>query len=80
MKATILQLRVYQKWANKGNHSIMEFVVRIKVIANSLLVIGDSISEQDQIDFILDGLPKEYNPFVMKMYGIILSPTLYDVK
>lgn len=31
-------------------------------IANSLLVVGDVIFEQDQIDYIFDELPEEYNP------------------
>lgn len=55
-------------------------MLRIKAIANSLLAVGDSISEQDQIDSILDGLPEEYNPFVMQMYESTESPLLCDVE
>lgn len=55
-------------------------VLRIKVIVNSLLVVGVLISEQDQIDSILDGLPKEYNLFVMQMYGSRFSLSLCDVE
>ena len=43
--------------------------LRVKVTANSLLAVGDIVSEQDQIDLILNGLPEEFNLFVMKMYG-----------
>lgn len=41
MKARIRQLRVELKSTKKGNRSIPEFVLRIKVIANSVLVVGD---------------------------------------
>lgn len=53
----------------KGNKSITEFFQRNKAIVNYLLVVGDSTSEQNQIDLILDGLLEEYNSFLMHMYG-----------
>ena len=80
MKVRVHQLRVELKSTKKGNKSITEFLLRIKAIANSLLAVGDSISEQDQIDYILDGRLEEYNPFVMQMYGSPESPSLCDVE
>lgn len=44
-------------------------MLRIKAIVSFLLNVGDSVTKQDQIDSILDGLPEEYNPFVMQIYG-----------
>lgn len=49
----------------KGNHTIIKYVFHIKAIIDSLIAIGDSVSDQDHIDAILEGLPEEYNPFVM---------------
>lgn len=49
----------------KGNKSITKYVLRIKVIFNSLLGVGYAISNQYQIDFILASLQEEYNMFVM---------------
>src|SRR3954470_9683143 len=80
MKARVRQLRVELKSTKKGNRTITEYVLRIKAIANSLLAVGDSITEQDQIDSILEGLPEEYNPFVMQMYGSPTTLNLCDVK
>lgn len=51
-------------------------MLKIKAIVDSLLAIGDSITEQDQVDDILVGLPEEYNTFVMMMYGK-LEPISY---
>ena len=48
----------------KGEHSIGEFLTRIKTIVDSLLAIGQTISIQEQIDVILEGLPIEYESLV----------------
>lgn len=80
MKARVRQLQVEMKSIKKGNNSITKYVFRVKAIANSLLVVGDSVSEQSKIDSILYGLPKEYNPFVMKIYGIMKCISLYCVE
>jgi hypothetical protein len=66
------------KTVKKGTKTITEFILRVRAVANTLISIGDSVSEQDQIDSILDGLPEEYNPFVMMMYGRSDSPSLFD--
>lgn len=62
-------MRVELKSTKKGNRSIIEFMLRIIAIMSFLLNVGDSITKQDQIDSILDGLPEEYNQFAMQMYG-----------
>lgn len=80
MKARVRQFHVELKSIMKGNCSVTEFLLRVKAIANSLLAVGDVLSKKDQVDLILDGLPKEYNSFVMQMYGMAEPPTLYDVK
>lgn len=59
MKVHVRQLRAELKTSKKLNKSAYEYVLHIKVIADILLAIGDYISEQDQIDDILDGLPEE---------------------
>lgn len=65
MKARVRQLRVELKSTKKGNKSITEYVLRIKATTNSLLAVGDLITEHDQIDSILNGIYEEYRPFVM---------------
>lgn len=72
MKVRVRQLRVELKFT--------DFVLRIKDISNSLLVVEDLISEQNQINLILDGLPEEYNPFVIKMHRSNESPLLCDME
>lgn len=62
LKAKVRQLRSELKSTKKGTSSINEYVLKIKAIVDSLIAVGDTIIEQDQIDAILEGLPKEYNP------------------
>lgn len=46
----------------------------------SLLDIGDHISERDQTNEILQGLPEEYNPFIMMIYGKLELTNIYYVE
>lgn len=77
MMARVKQLCVELKSMKKGNISINEYVLQFKAI---VIAVGDSISEKDHIVSILDGLPEEYNSFVMQMYGYPESLILFDVK
>ncbi|KAK2402858.1 hypothetical protein QL285_052344 [Trifolium repens] len=80
LKAKVRQLRSELKTVKKGTKSISEFVLRVRAIADTLISIGDTVTEQDRIDSILDGLPEEYNPFVMMIYGRPDSPSLLDIE
>lgn len=79
-KARVRQLRVELKSTEKRNKCTTLFVLRIKSITNSLIAVGDSILEQEQIDSILNGLPEKYNPFVTQMYESKEPPSLCDIK
>lgn len=80
MKARVHQLHLELKTSKKGNKTISEYVMRIRVIVDSLFAIGDPISERDQIDAISQGLPEEYNPFIMMIYRKGEPTYIYDVE
>lgn len=80
MKARVHQLCAELKIIKKGTQSIYEFVLCIKSIIDSLLAIDDPISECDQIYVILQGLPEEYNPFIMMAYNKTESMDIYEVE
>lgn len=80
MKACVRRLRVELKMSNKGTNKISEFVLRNRAIAESLMAIDDSISEYDQIDSILQGLPEDYIPSIMMAYGKTDPMYIYDVE
>lgn len=80
MKATARQLRCELKNTKKGTKTINEYVLRVKNIVDSLIVVGDSVTEQDQTDAILGGLPEEYNAFIMMMYGRLEPVSITDLE
>lgn len=78
LKAKVRQLRSELKNTKKATHSISEYFLRIKAIVDSLKAIGDSVSENEHIDAILEGLPEEYNSFVMLIYSRSNTPSIDD--
>lgn len=48
----------------KGDKSVSDFFARIKKITDALLSIGETVSHQEQLDVILDGLPTEFESIV----------------
>lgn len=54
--------------------------MRIRAAVDFLLVIGDPISEKEQSDAMLQGLLKEYNPFIMMIYSKGDPTDIYDVE
>ncbi|CAI8612920.1 unnamed protein product [Vicia faba] len=80
IKAQFHQLRYKLKTSKKGTRSISKYILRIRTIANSLLAIGDPISEWDQVNAILQGLPEEYNSFIMMVYRKCDLTDMYEVE
>lgn len=56
IKAWIHQLRIKLKTTKKGSNSTFKYVLRVRAIVDSLLLICDPNFERDQIDAILQGL------------------------
>ncbi|PNX93512.1 histone deacetylase, partial [Trifolium pratense] len=80
LKSRARQLRSELKNTKKLSRSVNEYLLRIKSIVNSLVAVGDTVSEQEQVDAILEGLPEEFNPFVMMVYSRFETPTVEDVE
>jgi histone deacetylase 1/2 len=80
LKARARQLRSELKNTKKASRSIGEYLICIKSIVNSLLVVGDTVSDQEQVDAILEGLLEDFNSFVMMVYSRFDTPTIEDVE
>jgi hypothetical protein len=80
LKSRARQLRSELKNSRKLARSVNEYLLRIKTIINSLVAVGDVVSEQEHVDAILEGLPEEFNSFVMMIYSRYESPTVEDVE
>lgn len=80
MKAIVHQLCVELRMNKKGNKTIYAYILRIREVSNSFLPISDLISERDQVNAILLGLPKEYNMFNMMIYDKAEPTYIYEVE
>lgn len=61
-KARLLQLRTQLQSMRKGNFSISDYIMKIRVIMeNNLAAIGLIVSDDDLLMCLLGGLDSEYN-------------------
>ncbi|GAU20748.1 hypothetical protein TSUD_231620 [Trifolium subterraneum] len=80
LKSRIRQLKSELKNTKKLARPVSEYLLRIKSIVNSLIAMGEMITEQEQVEAILDGLPEEFNSFVMMVYSRFDTPTIEYVE
>ncbi|CAJ2659451.1 unnamed protein product [Trifolium pratense] len=80
LKSRARQLRSELKNTKKHSRTVNEYLLRIKSIVNSLIVIGDVVSEREQVEVILEGLTEEFNPFVMMVYSRSDTPKVEDIE
>lgn len=77
-KARIMQLRLQIQTSKKGGSS-MEYLLKVKSIADNLAAIGEPVSEQDQILYLLGGLRAEYISFVIYVTSLPESLSLEEI-
>jgi len=70
-----VQLRMIKK-----DKSILEYLLAIKKIIDSLAAIGSVISDDDHIEAILDGLPEDYDSFVTFVTSRLDPYTVDDIE
>ncbi|KAL5544669.1 hypothetical protein UlMin_008453 [Ulmus minor] len=63
-RARVMQLRLELQTTKKGSMSMIDYMMKIKCASDSLAVIGEPVSEQDQIMNMLGGLGAYYNAMV----------------
>lgn len=66
-RAKVKQFKT-QLWnTKKGTTSIYDYLLWIKKSIDALISIGESISVAEHIDTILEGLPNEYDDFIVSV-------------
>ncbi|KAF7820554.1 Retrovirus-related Pol polyprotein from transposon RE1 [Senna tora] len=63
-KARVHLYRTELRGIKKGTKTMSKFLLKIKAIAGALRAIGSLISEHEHMQYILEGLPQEYESFV----------------
>ncbi|XP_026459878.1 uncharacterized protein LOC113360598 [Papaver somniferum] len=73
-------LRTQLNGIKKGNQSIIDHLKKIKTIADSLAAIGEKVSGEDVIMFLLNGLGSEYDVFVVSSQNRETPYTFGEIK
>lgn len=72
----IKQVQHQLKQSTKGSKTVDEYVQGLVMKFDQLAILGKVIEHEDQIDFILEGLPEEYKSVVDQMNGRDTPPTI----
>ncbi|KAL4340620.1 hypothetical protein GQ457_08G035800 [Hibiscus cannabinus] len=65
----IMHLHCRLRSLKKGNLSMRNFVSQVKEVCDLLATCGSKISDIEQVATVLNGLPAEYDPFVVVITG-----------
>ncbi|KAF7825033.1 Retrovirus-related Pol polyprotein from transposon TNT 1-94 [Senna tora] len=79
-RARVHQFRTELQSLKKGDRSIGDYLLRMKSISDSLAAIGSEVSEHEQIQCILEGLPPEYESFVTSMHMKSEPVTIWELE
>jgi len=63
-RARIMQLRLELQSTKKGSLPMIDYIMKVKGVVDSLAAIGEPVSEQDQVMNLLGGLGSDYNAVV----------------
>lgn len=75
-RGTIQQLRTQLKYYTKGDKSVDEYMQGLAIRFDKLALLGNPVQHEEQIEFILQGLPEDYKSVVDQMEGRDVSPSL----
>lgn len=67
VRAKVSQFKLQLQSLKKGSLSINEYLLKIRHCVDMLALVGNSLPEKDHIDAILDGLPPEYETFILSV-------------
>ena len=66
-KSRILQIKSQLSREKKGDQSASAYYTKMKGLADEMAAAGKKLDDDDVIDYILNGLDADYNPFVSSM-------------
>lgn len=66
-KAKVNQFKSQLRSVKKQNMKMNEYLLKVKKIIDNLFAVGCPITTVDHIDAILEGLPQDYNAFVVSV-------------
>ncbi|KAL5780783.1 hypothetical protein ACOSQ2_011520 [Xanthoceras sorbifolium] len=78
--AKVLQVKQQLQSVRKGSSSISEFILKVKGFGNSLRSAGQTVTDQDLLLCVLNGLGHEYDPVVVMLSQQQLTMSLHEAQ
>lgn len=75
----VKQLRQQLHNLKKGSKSINEYIQGFTTRFDELALLGESLDHEDQIEFVLDGLPEDYKTTADQVEGRDTAPSLAEI-
>ncbi|KAJ9683081.1 hypothetical protein PVL29_018886 [Vitis rotundifolia] len=66
-RVRVMQLRLEFQTTRKGSLTMMEYILKLKSLADNLAAIGEPVTDRDQILQLLGGLGADYNSIVASL-------------
>lgn len=66
-KAKVRQFKTQLKTLKKGSMKVTEYLLKVKKLVDNLFSVGAPLTVADHIEAILEGLPPDYNSFVVSV-------------
>lgn len=73
------QIKHQLKGWMKGNKSINEYLQGLTMRFDQLAILGKTIDQEDQVEYVLEGLPEEYKSLVDAIEGRDIPPTMTEL-
>ncbi|WKA05198.1 hypothetical protein VitviT2T_023177 [Vitis vinifera] len=74
-----MQLRLEFQTTRKGSLTMMEYILKLKSLADNLAAIGEPVTDRDQIFQLLGGLGADYNSIVASLTAREDEMSFYSV-
>lgn len=73
------QIKHQLKSWTKGNKSIDDYLQGLTMRFDQLAILGKTIDQEDQVEYVLEGLPEEYKSLVDAIEGRDIPPTMTEL-
>lgn len=77
--AKLVELRSQLQNLKKGGLAAIDYLIKLKGLCDSLTVIGELVTYNDHLLYLLGGLRREYNPFVTSITNRPDKPALEEI-
>nr|KYP37004.1 hypothetical protein KK1_041845 [Cajanus cajan] len=79
-RARARQLRTKLRSTSLEEKPMEEFLLRIKALVDALASVGESVSLQEHVDVILEGLSQDYNSVISIVESKFETPSIEEVE